>query len=233
MKNTFDYGNTSYEYFIEFSDRKLFSLIVRPDLRIIVRAPRNATLDEIEKFLAKKWRWLDKRLTEFKKYYKKTYERRYIPGESYFYLGRQYRLLVKKSNFETIKLERGKLHIYSSQSETNSRHNQTLLEAWFERRRNIVFKQEYLRALKLFDYEKIPQLRTRAMPKRWGSYTANNKVSLNPKLIHAPREAIFYVCLHELCHVTNRRHDEMFYKELEKRLPNWHEIKERLEVRFG
>ena len=71
------------------------------------------------------------------------------------------------------------------------------------------------------------------MAKRWGSYTDDNKVSLNPKLIQAPREAIFYVCVHELCHVVNKKHDDAFYREVEKRMPNWREVKERLEVRFG
>ncbi|HMM62315.1 MAG TPA: SprT family zinc-dependent metalloprotease [Candidatus Saccharibacteria bacterium] len=233
MKNTFDYGKYSYEYYIEFSERKSLSLIVRPDLRIIVRAPRDATLNEIETFLTKKWRWLDKQLFEFKKYYKKTHEQQYVAGESYYYLGRQYMLLVDKSTDNMVKLEHGKLRIYTTKSETNSEHNKQLLEEWFERRRNVVFKQEYIRAVKLFDYKKMPQLRTRAMARRWGSYTADNKVFLNPKLIQAPREAIFYVCVHELCHVTNKKHDEAFYKEIEKRIPNWREIKERLEVRFG
>ena len=233
MKNTFDYGTYSYEYYVEFGERKSLSLIVRPDLRIIVRAPKDATLSEIELFLTKKWRWLDKCLDEFNKYYKKSYQRQYVAGESHYYLGRQYMLLVDKSTNDMVKLERGKLRIYTTKSETNSEYNKQLLEGWFERRRNVIFKQEYTRALKLFDYKKMPQLRARSMSKRWGSYTADNKVSLNPKLIQAPREAIFYVCIHELCHVTNKKHDEAFYKEVEKRMPNWREVKERLEIRFG
>lgn len=233
MKQTFNYGAYSYEYYIEFSDRKSLSLIVRPDLRIIARVPNGATLDEIEQFLAKKWRWFDKRLTEFKKYYKKSFERQYLAGESYYYLGRQYMLIIEKASNDMVKLERGKLRIYTTRNETNGNHNKMLLEAWFDRRRSVIFKQEYILALKLFGYDKIPQLRIRAMSKRWGSYTADNKVSLNPKLINAPREAIFYVCVHELCHVVNKKHDEAFYLEMTKRLPAWRQTKERLEIRFG
>ena len=71
------------------------------------------------------------------------------------------------------------------------------------------------------------------MTKRWGSYTADDKVSLNPKLIQAPREAIFYVSVHELCHKISRKHDQVFYSALDKRLPNWRQIKESLEIRHG
>lgn len=233
MKQTFDYGKYSYEYFIEFGDRKSLTLVVRPDLRVIARVPYGATLDEIEAFLTRKWQWLEKRLAEFRKYQKTHREKQYVSGEAFHYLGRQYTLEVESANDDAVKLERGKLRIYTIKSSRDSAYNKVLLETWFARRRSIVFKQEYLRALKLFDYEKIPQLRERVMARRWGSYTADNKVSLNPKLIQAPREAIFYICVHELCHVMNRKHDEMFYHELEKHIKNWREIKEKLEIRYG
>jgi predicted metal-dependent hydrolase len=39
--------------------------------------------------------------------------------------------------------------------------------------------------------------------------------------------------MHELCHVISQKHDELFYKELTSRLPDWKNIKERLEIRHG
>ncbi|MFZ2276056.1 MAG: YgjP-like metallopeptidase domain-containing protein, partial [Candidatus Nanogingivalis sp.] len=92
MKQVFQYDDYSYDYFIEFSERKSFTLVVRPDLRIIVRAPLDATLDEIEKFLQRKWRWLEKQLTELRKYRKPGSTELYISGKSLYYLGRQYML---------------------------------------------------------------------------------------------------------------------------------------------
>ena len=71
------------------------------------------------------------------------------------------------------------------------------------------------------------------MARRWGSYTSDGKVLLNPRLIEAPREAIYYVCVHELCHRISRKHDTRFYLELEKRMPEWRRIKESLEINFG
>ena len=99
--------------------------------------------------------------------------------------------------------------------------------------RDRVFKQEYAKALKLFNYDTIPQLGQRVMARRWGSYTSDGKVLLNPRLIEAPREAIYYVCVHELCHRISRKHDTRFYLELEKRMPEWSRIKESLEINFG
>lgn len=230
---TFRYGEYTYEYYVEFSERKSYTLIVRPDLRIIARVPLDATLSEIEGFLRRKWQWLEKQLHELRKYQKSSSSVAHVSGKTMYYLGRQYTLDVLPGVEDAVKLERGRLRVYTTKSTRNSTHNQKLVERWYARRRKQVFGKEYLRALKLFDYDKMPQLRERVMATRWGSYTADNKVSLNPKLIQAPREAIYYVCVHELCHVINRKHDTAFYTELEARIPNWRRIKEMLEIRFG
>lgn len=232
MKQTLKYGTLQYEYYVEFGERKSLGMVVRPDLRIIVKAPLGATLDDIEAFMKRKWKWLDKQLRELKRYSKKNYERTYLPGESFQYLGRQYLLVVECGN-DRVKLERGILRVFSSKAQSNSKHTQKLVDAWYDNRRNIIFKRQYIMAFKLFNYKKMPQLRIRMMARRWGSYAEDNKVSLNPKLIEAPTEAIYYVCIHELCHVVNKKHDKDFFKELEGRLPEWKSVKDRLEIRYG
>ena len=233
MKQTFKYGEYSYDYFIEFSERKSFTLIVRPDLRIIARAPLDATLDEIESFLVKKWRWLERQLKELRKYKKSGSEELYVSGKSLYYLGRQYMLEVVAGSNDRVKLERGKLRVYTSKSLRNGSYNRKLVDSWYATRRNGIFKREYIRALQLFDYPDIPQLGERAMARRWGSYTVDGKVLLNPRLIEAPRQAIYYVCVHELCHKVSRKHDKAFYSELDKRIPDWRRVKESLEIRHG
>lgn len=233
MKLDFKYGNYSYNYFLEFAVRKSFTLIVKPDLKIIVKAPVGSNLNEIEAFLIRKWSWLEKKLGEYKKYRKSHHEKSYISGESYNYLGRQYMLQVEESEHDAVKLERGKISIYTTKDVRNGNHNKELLMDWYEKRRNVVFKKQYILAYKKFNYDKIPQLRIRIMSRRWGSYTNDNKVSLNPRLIEAPSEAIFYVATHELCHVKYKKHDTDFYKELEKHIPNWRAIKDHLEIYYG
>ena len=233
MKQTFQYGEYCYEYFIEFSERKSFVLIVRPDLRIIARAPLDATLDEIESFLVKKWKWLERQLRELRRYKKSGNEELYVSGKSLYYLGRQYMLDVVTGSGDKVKLEHGKLRVYTSKGLRNSDYNKKLVDEWYATRRDSIFKREYIRAYQLFDYADIPQFGERVMARRWGSYTGDGKVLLNPRLIEAPREAIYYVCVHELCHRVSRKHDKSFYSELDKRIPGWRRVKELLEIRHG
>lgn len=233
MKQTFEYGKYRYDYYVEFSDRKTFGLMVTPEMRIIAKVPYGATLDDLERLLKRKWLWLRKQLDELLRYQKTYREKQYVPGEAFRYLGRQYTLLVEQGAYDGVKFRARKLVITTTQGLRDGVHNQAILNAWYERRTAVVFKQQYIKAFRLFDYEKMPQLRARVMTRRWGSYTQDNKIALNPKLIQAPTEAIHYVIVHELCHVTNRKHDELFYKELENRIPNWREVKDRLEIRYG
>ncbi len=233
MNKTFNYGMYSYEYFIEFSNRKSIGIVVQPDLSIIVRAPYDAKLLDIESFLVRKWCWLEKQLTEFKKYYKKRYARQYISGESYQYLGRQYLLEVEKALKDKVKIDRGLIRICTTHGTRNSEWNKKLLSEWYENRRNVVFKSQYLMALKKFSYDTFPQLKIRLMSRRWGSYTSDGKIILNPRLIEASSEEIYYICIHELCHVISQKHDELFYRELTSRLPDWKNTKEQLEIRYG
>lgn len=234
MKQIFVYGKYRYEYYIEFSDRQTLGLLVHPNLNIVAKAPHETSLEDIEAFMQRKWVWLERQLNELSKYQKKYHKREYISGEAIHYLGRQYMLLVKLSDKNEVKLERGRLTVYTTKDSRNSTHNQILVVNWFEQRRKLVFAREYRKALKQFRFDnQPPELKIREMSKRWGSCTPNGNIYLHPKLIQTPTEAIHYVLIHELCHVWNKKHDKEFYKQLERRVPKWREIKEKLEVRYG
>jgi predicted metal-dependent hydrolase len=233
MKHTFVYGAYAYTYSVEFSARKTLGLEVRPDLSISVRAPLDTQQSDIEAFLTRKWLWLEKNMAAFRKYAKTSRDKQYVSGEAFYYLGRQYMLYVERDSLDMVKLERGKLHVYTTRSVQQNDYTKVLVENWFARQRRRIFAQEYRRAGQKFERQTLPELRERAMTRRWSSHTADSVIYLNPRLIQAPRQAIYYVCIHELCHVNNKRHDQDFYRTLEAHIPKWQTIKHALEVNFG
>ena len=54
---------------------------------------------------------------------------------------------------------------------------------------------------------------------------------MNPWLVRAPREAIDYVLLHEMCHLRHHNHSRAFYATLDRHMPNWKQIKAQLDGR--
>ncbi len=228
----FKYGKYSYEYYLVFQDRKTVTLTVQPSLNIILKCPLNYDIDKIERFLKRKWLWLEKQIQYFKKYKKKIEKKEYVSGESFLYLGRQYKLLVRASKKSEVKLEKGKITIFTTASTQDKNANKKLLNDWFEKRIKTIFSSRLNEMLKKFDYDFVPTLITRKMPKRWGSYLGKNKIALNPLLIRASKDCLDYVIVHELCHMKYKNHNKEFFKLQESIISNWKEVKEKLELRF-
>jgi predicted metal-dependent hydrolase len=226
----FIFGTFVYEYQLIKQDRKTLSLTVTPDLRLIVKCPIKTDPARIESFLQKKWFWLEKQLTFFKKYQRKLYEKEYVSGEGYLYLGRQYKLVVKKSKEDLASLTRGQLIIHTTKQVTNSHHNKKLIDAWFTEKTIAVFQNRFAEMLLRFDYKQSPVLSIREMKKRWGSFLNKEKIFLNPKLIHTPKDCIDYVIVHELCHLKYKNHGSLFWKLLDEKFPKWEKVKEKLET---
>lgn len=232
-KHTFTYGNHSYEYFLVRQTRRSISLTVDPSLRIVLKCPVDCDQERIQKFLKKKWRWMDKQISYFKKYKKASSEKEFISGESFLYLGRQYKLSVKKSKEDSVALKYGRLLLSTTKDVDNKRYNKKLLEGWYLKRTEEIFNKEYRKVLKDFDYDFEPKLSIRKMSRRWGSFLSSKKIILNPKLVQASKECIDYVITHEMCHMKYKNHDKKFYNLLKSKIDNWEEIKEKLELRLS
>jgi len=83
--------------------------------------------------------------------------------------------------------------------------------------------------VKKYGVEK-PFLRIRDMETRWGScLTKKCVVTLNKRLLEAPRNCIEYVVMHELCHFLHPNHSKQFYSFLSMLMPDWKERKRYLD----
>lgn len=226
----FTFGTFAYEYELILQDRKTLSLTVTPELHIILKCPKKTDTERIEKFLAKKWFWLEKQLSFFKKYQRKIYKKEYVSGESHLYLGRQYKLEVKRAEKDEVIATKSFITLQTTQDISNSSHNRKLIHTWFADKTQIIFQERFQEMLKRFEYKKTPQLSIREMKKRWGSFLNREKIFLNPKLIHTSKACIDYVIVHELCHLTHKNHDKKFWNLLEEKYPKWNKIKNTLET---
>lgn len=227
--NKFVYGSYIYNYDLQLQNRKTISITVQPDLNIIVKAPSDATNEKIEKFLKKKWFWLEKQLSYFKNHKRKIYRREYVTGEGFLYLGKQYRLVIRNAKKNAIKLTKKDIVLYLIIGISMPIYSKAVLKEWYKKEIQRVFKERLLKNIKLFSGQNTPILTIREMKKRWGSFIGNGQIILNPKLIHASEDCIDYVIIHELCHMVYKNHGKDFYNLLYKKYPSWEKVKEKLE----
>ena len=221
------YGATIIDYEIEFAQRKTLSICVNPDGSVCLKAPVDAPLEQIQQKVHKRASWILKQKRFFESFGTSTTKRQYISGESHLYLGRQYMLRVKESNVNAV-------HYQNNIIEIECRHKKDagiLLQTWYRQRANIKFQEYAQPIIEQFSvYGVKPQsLSIKKMDKRWGYCTIDGHITLNPRLICAPRCCIEYVITHELCHLIYRSHNKEFYALLTKEMPHWEKWKNKLE----
>jgi predicted metal-dependent hydrolase len=228
----FKYGKYEYNYFLQKLDRKTLSMTVYPSLHILVKCPIDCSEERLNDFLKRKWLWLDRQLKFFKQFKEERSPKEYISGESFLYLGRQYKLEVKQGKENKVTFSKGRIHLTTLCDPRDGLINKEILKKWYKDRAKEVFIERYEQILKNFRFEHKPEIILREMPKRWGSFVANKKIILNPQLIKSSKDCIDYVITHELCHVTHKRHSTQFYRKLTHKYPHWEKIKDKLELRF-
>ncbi|MEO8392861.1 MAG: SprT family zinc-dependent metalloprotease [Chloroflexota bacterium] len=224
------FGTTAIEFELTFSERKTLAIHVFPDGSVVVDAPMETPLAEVEVKVLKRAAWILRQQRQFQSYAApKVLPRRYVNGESYRYLGRQYRLKIVEYSLERVVLSRGYLTV-SLHNTSDKEHIAQLVEKWYRQRAQFVFQERFVLCYPHVAFLGIPhpEFAIRDMKSRWGSCTATGRILLNLKLIQAPKNLIDYVIVHELCHLKEHNHSPTFYTILDRVLADWRERRQRL-----
>lgn len=226
-KDSILYGSTCIEYSIDFAPRKTLGIRVEPDGSVWLKAPENATLEEIRQKVHRKAPWILRQWRYFESFGIPTTERQYISGESHLYLGRQYMLRIRESDQNAAHYQNNILEVECR----NKKDVKKVLQQWYRERAEIKFAEYTKPIVEHFAvYGVKPQsISVRKMEKRWGYCTKEGYIYLNPRLICAPRGCVEYVITHEMCHLIHRNHSKEFYALLSKEMPQWEKWKTKLE----
>lgn len=235
---SFVYGDEAVGYVVvrkpifEGQKRKI-TIKVHPNCEVVVTSPENTERGDIHQAVMKRAKWIYDALKEFGAHLEYVQPKQYVSGEMQFYLGRRYLLKVVEelNGISNVKMTRGKLLVTLNRfNDDKSAIVRTLVRNWYKARAERVFHQRLSELLPQATWVKgIPSFRVLPMSKQWGSCSAKGNLMLNPHLIKAPKECIDYVILHELCHIAEHNHSEKFWRLLTSVMPNWKEVKSRLD----
>lgn len=230
MRGTISYSVHKLDYAVQFSARATMAITVFPDSAIRVIAPKGTSQEEVELRLRKRARWIIRQFMHFEQFRPRSPARRYVGGETHLYLGRQYRLKLRKSSEEEVKLKGAFLYVVSPKHR-EPQVVRRLVSGWYRERGKVRIGDRFevisARFEKMGCEPPVPIFRS--MPRRWGSLSSGGRISLNPDLIRAPTTCIDYVITHELVHLIHPHHGPAFYELLETLMPDWRRRKQRLE----
>jgi len=148
--------------------------------------------------------------------------REFVSGETFLYLGRQYRLRVERGRAggdARVRLVRGHLVVSIPDRGAQAPHVREQLIAWYRGRAT-----NYL-PTRVAHW--APELRVepkavliRDQRRRWGSADAKGNLRLNWRLVQAPLRLVDYVVVHELAHLRHAGHGRDFWAAVARVIPD-------------
>lgn len=229
-KDVLQFGSRTIPYCLHRADRKRLRIIVSPELNVDVFAPRFASDDEVRLAIQKKTPWIARTLDKLETYHPLATPKRYVSGETFVYLGRQYRLKVEGGERRPAKLLGRFLWVWVK-NKTATENIKRSVNTWYRARAHEMFGRAMEKCYAIASRHGVaePLLTIRAMTRRWGSCSASHRITLNIKLIQTPVHCIEYVIMHELCHLKYHNHSTKFYSLLTRCQPDWQQRKETLD----
>ena len=219
-------------YVLERKKVKNLNLRIRKDGSVFVSANDAVSFDEVDEFVCNKASYIlsaVKRFNEMALY--KPQPKQYVSGETFYLQGRGLRLQVSQAAKDSISSDG--VCIYLKAKDVNDfEKKRRMVNRFLDSQCKTIFVEvmdELYPLFKKYGIEK-PALRIRDMETRWGSCLAKKGiVTLNKRLLEAPRNCIEYVVMHELCHFMHPNHSKYFYAFLSMLMPDWKERKQFLD----
>lgn len=220
------------EYTLERKTVKNVNLHVRKDGSVYVSANALVSGLQIDEFLISKAQFIlnaQKRFREQEEM--RPQPKQYVSGETFYIQGRALRLKVIQA--EKNRIYTDGVHIFLEVKDlSNNAKKQRMVCDFLDQQCQVVFEEIVRQAYPIFEKYGVsmPVVRIRDMDTRWGSCLVKKGIiTLNKRLLEAPRNCIEYVVMHEFCHFIHPNHSKHFYGFLSMMMPDWKERKELLD----
>jgi len=225
------WGTTEILYSIRRSSRRAtVSLMVDPEVGLLVTAPKETSIPKLDSVVKTRAKWVVEHLHQSRDREAPPAVREFVSGESFLYLGRQFRLrLIPSDHAGPVALHGGFLDLPMPRGlvgEERSAYTGAALIAWYKRRAEERFPAwvapwgEKLGVV-------VEGVRITEQAKRWGSYSSG-VLRFNWRIIQAPRTLVDYVLAHEVVHIVHEHHGRAFWATLGRLMPDYEVKKDRL-----
>ncbi len=214
--------------FVRRKDVKHVYLSVHPpDGRVTLVVPTKSRREVVRTFAVSKVGWIRDQQVKLQEQARET-SRHYVERESHYLWGRRYLLSVKEEEAKP------SVHL-------GHRTIKLIVRPGSTREKREAVMQEWHRSLL---HEVVPQLIQRWEPKlgvevttyfiqrmktRWGGCNhLAQTIRLNTELVKKPKNLLEYVVVHEMLHLIEPTHSELFLTLLSRHYPAWREARAEL-----
>ena len=209
-------------YTIKKSQRKTLSIYIEPTGEITVLAPESKSEAEIYAVIDSKKLQIYRKLAELAELKATQRVRELVSGESYLYLGRNYRLKFVDSQDVTLKLSNG----YFLLREKDQQSSQLVFKDYY-RRKGLIKITERVKHYQSQMGVEFENIQVMELQNRWGSYSRKTKkLCFHWKCMLTPVDILDYIVVHELAHIKHPNHSAEFWNEVDKIMPDYQKRKD-------
>ena len=211
--------------------RQTTDIVIERNGAVSVRPPLRVTPEQVDETVLAKRMWIYRNLAEWHDLNASRVVREWVNGESFLYLGRNYRLQLVSKQDETLKLKDGRFQLLLSAVESGGPEaaRQAFEIFYQEKGLSRITKRVAHFASKVG----VPagKVVIKELGYRWALCLPRGGLQFHWKCLMAPPTVIDYIVVHELCHLHYRDHSDAFWNDVDKILPGYGESKEWLRQR--
>lgn len=227
------FGRTAIPYRILRGRRqKTVAITIDPQDGVLLRAPVATPVEKLDEIVHGKAIWILERLRKLRDLPPPPSPRRFVSGETFLYLGRQYRLRV-----ETLDKPAGEVRLRSgwlvvglpagTPEEKRAGVVRQRLVAWYRRHAAERFPERVEQWSERLALAPAGVL-IRSQEKRWASCDPAGVLRFNWRVVQASLRLVDYVVVHELIHLVHPDHTSAYWAALGQALPDYEERRDAL-----
>ena len=220
------YGKRKIHFKIQRGRRKkTVAIHIQPNIAVVVLTPQLMETETIRDIVRKRAKWIIEKQEKLKKIRSGLSKKDFVSGETFPYLGRQYRLKVMKSISpeDKCKLLNGRLQVQIDNKLKGKAVKKAIrdkLVEWYMARAQEKINERINRySAQTGKWPKKVIIKNQE--KRWGSCSHSGIVRFNWKAVMAPIVVFDYIIVHELSHLLYPNHSEKFWRKVESIIPDF------------
>ena len=196
--------------------RRALEITVDRSGELILSAPSNVDEAKLRAFVQRKRMWVYGQLARKEALKRENPTKEFTDGEGFAYLGRSYRLRLVQASDAAVKLQSGRFIMPKALARKGRVH---LIRWYCDRARSWL-------STKVQDYaarmEVAPAgVRVQDLGYRWGSCGKGDWLYFHWKTILLPARIAEYVVVHEMAHLHEPHHTPLYWRRVERALPDF------------
>lgn len=198
-----------------------------PAGRVKISAPLRMKVETIRVYAISKLGWIKQQQKRLRGQRRET-PREYLDRESHYVWGKRYLLrIVEQDAAPKLELKHGSF-IFTVRPGTAASKRRAIVDDWYRAQLKNVVPPLIVKWERVMGVE-VQRYFVQKMKTKWGSCNTESKsIRVNTELAKKPQECLEYIVVHEMAHLHTRRHDAYFIGLMDRFLPNWRLVRQKL-----